>query len=268
MKNLLLTTAIISSLAIRPAHALFGMGDIVMDIETEIATLNTYLQDVKIWIDDELSGLRQAEQLIHEIQTDLSTAATLYNLTNQPALGAIMSVLGMVGLTNDLPVSPYALMGLMSGYGGLGSVNGFASAASSKFSILSSLVPGAYSTDQLYTCATLDFGCKHSQNRAAANAGQKAALMQIYSTVTSHMKVIEHLRANLQSADMTSADRDHINAQIAIEQAFIANQQAQAQVVKGLAEAQRASSDMQAEQQFHQEKDGMVAFCRAQGACQ
>src|SRR5580765_833618 len=110
MKRLLATTALCAALAAPPAYA---GGIPVFDAIADVWHANSMIQDLK-------SYAQQAQQLLQETQTATQLATQGAALIQHPSLGAVMGLANMVGIENPLPISPYAVMGLTSGYGGMG----------------------------------------------------------------------------------------------------------------------------------------------------
>ena len=73
---------------------------------------------------------------------------------------------------------------------------------------------------------------------ASSNAGIKGLTGQIYQQLAQHIPVLQSLRAQLGTAS-TPAQREHIMAQLAIENTWAQNAQGQLQTVTALAGAQQ-----------------------------
>ena len=121
---LLLSTALIAT---QPTRAELP----VIDVQSIYQQIQSYVTQVKQWVQEQLSYTTQLQQLAHELQTDLSTAMLVANFIHDPSLGALMGLMGMTGLTNDLPINPSALQGLLSGYGGMSGMSGIIGTGSS-----------------------------------------------------------------------------------------------------------------------------------------
>jgi hypothetical protein len=112
MKKLLLGMSIGTMLAVSPAQAQLA----VIDNSNLVAQAKNLLQELK-------SYATQLQQLEQEIQQVTWLATTAQSMIQNPNLGTVMALMGQLGLTNDLPINPNAVMGLISGYGGISSGN-------------------------------------------------------------------------------------------------------------------------------------------------
>ena len=112
MKKLLLRMSIGTMLAVSPAQAQLA----VIDNSNLVAQAKNLLQELK-------SYATQLQQLEQEIQQVTWLATTAQSMIQNPNLGSVMALMGQLGLTNDLPINPNAVMGLISGYGGISSGN-------------------------------------------------------------------------------------------------------------------------------------------------
>ena len=157
-------------------------------------------------------------------------AQTAQSFIQDPNLGTAMALMNMVGIDNPLPINPYAVQSLVSGYGGMNSLSGL----TGKLSSLNGLVTGSYSADSVYTCTDGSYACARQQQVASSNAGIKGLTSQIYQQLTEHIPVLQSLRTELDTAS-DPAQREHIMAQLAIENTWTANAQGQLQTVMALA---------------------------------
>jgi type IV secretion system protein VirB5 len=234
---LLLSTALVAA---QPTRAELP----VIDVQSIFQQLTSYVTQVKQWVQEQLAYTTQLQQLAHELQTDLSTAMLVANFIHDPTLGALMGLMGMTGLDNDLPVSPAALQGLLSGYGGMNGMSGIIGTGSSKLGQLTSLVSGSYSTNNLYSCSSNDYACTSNNIRMTGLSGQQGALGQLYAEIVNHTQVLQQARAQLLTATDPKTVAD-LQAQIQTETAYLQSQTAQAQIVIGLASAQQQITGVQ-----------------------
>ena len=153
---------------------------LTFDAENAIANAKSLLQELKGYA-------TQLQQLQQEIQQVTWLTTTADSLIQHPNLGAVMQLMNMLGLSSDLPINPYAIQGLVSGYGGTGSINSLVG----RLGGLGSLVNTSYQTDSLYRCTTDSFGCQQQQQIAAGNAGVKGIAGQIYSDLAAHVPVLQ-----------------------------------------------------------------------------
>ena len=139
MKKWLVGVSVAACLAVAmPSDALAQLP--VTDGGNLVAQAKNLLQELK-------SYATELEQLSQQVQQVTWLAQTAASLIQNPNLGAAMQLMNMVGLENPLPVSPYAVQGLISGYGGMNSVGGIVG----KLNSLGSLVTTSYQTDRVYT---------------------------------------------------------------------------------------------------------------------
>lgn len=255
---LLLSTALIAA---RPTRAELP----VIDVQSIYQQIQSYLTQVKQWVQEQLSYTTQLQQLAHELQTDLSTAMLVANFIHDPSLGALMGLMGMTGLTNDLPINPSALQGLLSGYGGMRGMSGIIGTGSSKLSQLTSLVSGSYSTNNLYQCSSNDYACTQNNIRMTGLSGQQGALSQLYTEITNHTQVLQQARSQLLTATDPKTVAD-LQAQIQTETAYLQSQTAQAQIVIGLSAAQQQISAAQDAQKVRADLDAFAGTLQSAGA--
>ena len=192
-----------------------------------IAQAKNLLQELK-------SYATQLQQLSQQIQQVTWLAQTAASLIQNPNLGAVMQLMNMVGLENPLPVSPYAVQALISGYGGMNSISGIVG----KLNSLGSLVTTSYQTDRVYTCNDNSFACQQQRRLAYGDAGLKGVTGEVYSQLAQRIPILKGLREQLSLAT-TPAQRENVMAQVAIENAWAQNAQGQLQTVVALAGAQQ-----------------------------
>lgn len=197
----------------------------------------------------------QLRQLTQEIQTVTNTAQTVASLAHDPSLGAVMGLAGQLGLSSSMPINPWAVQSLMSGYGGMNTVSGL----TGKLSGLGNMINGSYSNDRIYTCTDNSFSCVTQQQSAASYAAYKGSLGQIFQDMASHQPVLQGLRDRLATAT-TMKDVADAQAQISVENAWVSNQQGQLQTIISLAEAQRHIREQQQDERLTQDID---AYLRA-----
>ncbi len=195
----------------------------------------------------ELKGYAlQGQQYITEGQQLIQVTNMLTAIAHNPNIGNIMALAQQTGLTADLPLDPYATMALISGVGGINSVNDIVG----RLSLLGSVVHGSYDRDMLYSCQTDNYSCLTAQQRAASNAGYKGAVGTLFQDVSSHLNVLTAIREKL-ALSPNEKDTADLHAQVAVEQAWIANQQTQLTAVVALADAQQRVSAEQADQKVN-----------------
>jgi hypothetical protein len=195
-----------------------------------LAQAKSLLQDLK-------SYGTQLQQLSQEVQQVTWLATTAGSMIQHPNLGAAMQLMNMAGIENPLPINPYSVMSLTSGYGGMNSVSGLVG----KLNGLGSLVSTSYNNDHVYSCNVNSYACQQQQQMAASNAGLKGMTSKIYTDLTTHMPVLQGLRTQL-AASTDPAQRENIIAQLNAENAWTQNAQGQLQTVLALNEAQQQTT--------------------------
>lgn len=219
----------------------------VFDGVAEIGQARQLFQELKSY------GV-QLQQLQHEISSAVSLATTAASLIQHPSLGAVMGLANMVGIDNPLPINPYAVQGMLSGYGGMNSMSGLVG----KFSGLGSLVTTSYNTDSVYNCTTGSFACQSLQQRAASNAGLKGISSQIYGELAAHIPVLQGLRTEAAAAT-DPAQRENIMVQVQLENAWVNNSSQQLQGVIAMASAQESVQRTREEEHLSQSIAAVVA---------
>ena len=226
MKKWLVGVSVAACLAVAmPSDALAQLP--VTDGGNLVAQAKNLLQELK-------SYATELEQLSQQVQQVTWLAQTAASLIQNPNLGAAMQLMNMVGLENPLPVSPYAVQGLISGYGGMNSIGGIVG----KLNSLGSLVTTSYQTDRVYTCNDNSFACQQQRRLAYSDAGLKGITGDVYSQLAQRIPILQGLREQLSLAT-TPAQRENVMAQVAIENAWAQNAQGQLQTVTALAGAQQ-----------------------------
>ena len=157
--------------------------EIVEDIAAEVGISKQLVEEIK----NGLTQLKQLQTELQELQADLQLVEQFTFLTesfvHNPNLGSVMGLLNALGLQNDLPLNPFAVQSLLSGYGGMSGLNGVLG----QLSNLGNLVNGSFNADHLFDCTDNSFACQQTKARAAANAGYKGIASQLYTDLTNHM---------------------------------------------------------------------------------
>jgi hypothetical protein len=206
-----------------------------------------------------LQELKSYGTQLQQYETEVQQAATLVNTANSliqhPSLGGVESLMGQAGfnVTGTLPINPYAVMSLTSGFSGTG-LNGIMS----KVSGLGSLVNAAGSINHVYTCTGATFACQQQQQQAAANAGLQGIVGKIYGDFTNHLAITQGLRANLATST-DPAQRENVIAQLGAEQVWAQSASAQMQAATTLYEAQRQANIDRENEHMTQNGDAVLA---------
>ena len=101
-----------------------------------------------------------------------------------------MALLGQVGIENPLPVSPYAIQGLLNGRSGISGTLG----------ALSTLSNSSFGTNHVYAPNDGTWTSQQLNANASGIAGTQGAAMQIFQQVSAHYPVIQALRDHLMVA--------------------------------------------------------------------
>lgn len=221
MKKLVLTlTFLVITQA--PAHADLP----VIDITSIIDQLKAYYQQVQQYT-------TQLQQLQQEVQTATSALTMANNFVRDPSLGSAMGLMSVAGINLDLPINPWAVQSLTSGYGGMNSISGL----TGKLSTLGSVVNTSYDNNHIYTCTDNNFACTQSNQNGYGSSGTQGMLTQLYQGIVDHNTVLNGLRAQLNSIQ-DPASREAAIGQAIIEDAWATSQGAQVNTVNGLAAIQ------------------------------
>jgi hypothetical protein len=211
---------------------------------TDVASLGQqitgYLQDLKSYA----TQLQQLQQEVQQVQWAIST---YQSFVHDPSLGGAMALLRQVGIENPLPVSPYAIEGLLNGRTGISGTLG----------ALSTLSNSSFGTNHVYTPNDGSWASEHLNASAIGIAGTQGAAMQIFQQVSAHYPVVQALRNRLLTAT-TPKDVADAQAQIAAEQAWEQNATAQLQSVALLNAAQTQSNQQQQNEKLDQDIDAVL----------
>lgn len=204
------------------------------DAKSYALQLEGYVTEVQTYIGDELSWVKQAAQYATQLQQYASELQLFLNFVHNPSLGAALGLLGSIGLTNSLPINPYALMSLMNGLtspaGGFGQISGLLSA-------LSGLATSSYSANHVYTPTDGSWASGALIGNANSLSGEQGAAAAAYGDLRNHMTVLPALRDHLLAATDTKDVLD-ASAEVQEEIAWNVNQMAQLQASAITAQAQ------------------------------
>jgi hypothetical protein len=229
---------------------------------TSIANeVKAYALQAKQYIGEEFSWATQAQQYAVQGQQYLTEATQLAAFVHDPNLGAAMGLLNAAGLGNSLPVSPYAVMGVVNGVSyGNGGIPNIAGVLGS----LSGLAGQAYTANHVYTPADGTWASQQSISTANSIAGTQGTALAAYGDLRTHAAALQAMRDRLASAT-TPKDVQDAQAEIALEQTWTANQQAQIAAVQSAYAAQADSRAQQEDEKITQSLDADMAEGRAAG---
>lgn len=198
----------------------------VTDLGSLVAQARSLAQDIKGY-------LLQAQQYTTEAQHLYTTEQMLQGFVHDPSLGRAAGLMQMTGLNSSLPVSPYAIMSLTSGYNSMTSLGGVLG----KLSQLNGLVGGSYNTNHVYSPTDGTWASQQLIANGNATAFHQGAALSVYQDLQSHIPVLAALRDRLNSAT-TPKDVADANAAIAAEASWTNNMQAQLAALQVNASAQ------------------------------
>lgn len=222
----------------------------VTDGAANLQLIKTYLQDLKGYA-------TQLQQLQQEVQTAMATVQTVESLVQNPNLGTAMTLMSRVGITNPLPLNPYAVQGLISGR----------TSPAGLPTLLSSLVTTQGTTNSIYTCTNGSWACEQQIAAARGIAGSQGIALGIIQQLSDHIPVLQALRDNLATAT-TPAQRENAMAAIQSEQVWTANAAAQMQSAMMLAAAERDNRAQREDELITQSIENELAEARARGMIQ
>jgi hypothetical protein len=203
----------------------------------------------------------QAKQLATQAQQYTAQAQQLYAQVQQleafvhdPSLGAAMGLLNQAGLGNDLPINPYALQSLTSGYGGI----------MGKIGVLGSLVNTSYGQNHVYSPTDGSWNSQQLIANGNAIAGTQGAAEATYQDLRNHMAVIQALRERLLTAT-TPKDVADAQAQLETEILWTQSLNSQLAAIQVNYQAQVASNTQRDNESLAQGIDSFLADAQAAG---
>lgn len=194
----------------------------------------------------------QGQQLLTEAQSAAQLAQTYYSFVQNPSLGAAMGIMGSTGLSNDLPINPYSLMGLTSGYSM--SLTGLAG----KLSSLNSLANSSYGQSHVYDCTDNSWSCTQQKQRGYGLAGASGIAQAAYQNLRDHMPVVQALRDRAATAT-TPAERENVAVALQSEQAWHSNMMAQLDAAQMQAKVDEGSLVQKANEKMSQDLDATIS---------
>ena len=271
MKRVLLAGACLLALS-GPAHAqipvtdagvLVDFGESLIQQAKEFA-LETQqeLIETKQLIGDEFGWATQAAQYAMQGQQYLTEATQLAGFIRDPNLGAAMGLLSRAGLGSSLPVSPYAVMGLVNGFSNPGSM-GLPQIAG-VLGQLSQFSGAAYTKNHVYTPTDGSWDSTQLISNANNIAGAQGAYAATTNDLQTHAAALQALRDHLATAT-TPKDVQDTQAQIALEQAWTANEAAQMAAVKASFDSQRDNAEQRDNESIDKGIDEFLAQAAAEG---
>jgi hypothetical protein len=222
--------------------------------QTIVSDPGSLVQQVKAFVQENKKYLLQLQQLQHEAQTAIQTGQMVAGMIQHPSLGAAMGLMNMAGLGSVLPVSPYAVQGIISGRGNIAGLP----------NQLSGLINGSFGSNSVYTCTDNSWACQQQQMNSRGLNGSQGIAMNALQTVASHVPILNELRANLAEAT-TPAERENAMAAIQTEHAWAEQQQVQLTSVALMMQSQRDLRDQRDNEAMSRGIDSWLEQANASG---
>lgn len=223
----------------RPAQAQSPIH--VLDDSALVQSVKGYLQELKGYA-------TQLQQLQQEVQTTVQTGQMLYSMATDPSLATVMQAANMLGLDPSLPISPYAVQGIIAGRGNIAGLP----------SQLSGLINTTSASNNVYTCTDTSWACQQQNANAKGLSGTQGLAMQLFNSAAAHAPILNEIRSQLSNGD-TQATRDHAAAELQAEQAWVAQQQLQATTIMVMAQSQRDLREEQANEKLNKDLTATIA---------
>jgi hypothetical protein len=202
-----------------------------------------------------------AEQLAR-LETQVRQAYRMYEAVTN--VDSVMDAVGLVsrfGFKTPLPVSPYALMAILNGTGG---VQGMLGSMRGLFAV------GINSNNRYTNPDPMNWVGRQLSEQINGLTGAQAAAMSIHEQIEQRQDNIAVLQSRL-SENLTPAERDTIRGNIEAEQTQIQRLQTSMQTVNTFIVGQREIWKVQQEQQSQKSLDDFVrdgcASAAMSGAC-
>jgi hypothetical protein len=217
-----------------PAHALFGVGDVVFDPSVFAQTVMTVQQ-----LSNQLAVLQQQyNQLVQTYQA-------IAHLPDE-TLQSLAAQLNTQQFRTPITTDPAAIV---SAIAGLGSV----AASAQQF----------LQQNSIYAAPGRDFVATQLGLRGNSVAAVQGMVNDLYASATQHARALQVLEGQLNGAPDSKAVQD-IGARIQMEQAHLQTRQIQAQTLIAFQDAQQRNEDTQRDQLRRCQYDEVLAAGRSQ----
>jgi len=265
MKRILLTGAFLFALT---GHAraqipvvdnanLIEWGESIADqVKSYGLELQQELIETKELIGDEFGWATQAAQYAMQGQQYLTEAMQLEAFVRNPNLGAAMGLLNRVGLGSSLPVNPMAVMGLVNGFSNPGQVGLLQIAGI--LNQLGQFSGQAYAKNHVYTPTDGTWDSAQLISNANNIAGAQGAYATTTNDLQAHAAALQSLRDQLATARTPKQVQD-IQAQIALEQVWTANEAGQMAAVQASYQTQQDNAAQRDKEAIDQSFDNFIA---------
>ena len=202
-------------------------------------------------VKDLAAWAKQFAQMEAEYQQLQATYTALAHVTD---LGSAVNALGMIGIRNPLPISPYAVQGLLNGSGGVAGMS----------ANINTMFAGTTAANQVYRSDPTTWLGEELNRNGNGIAGAQSLAMELYRAAADRMANLDSLRDQVATAADPSM-RESLIAQIGAEQTAIQNQQVQAGVLGNYMQAQFASQNQRVQERRQMEIDELLAQASAHG---
>jgi hypothetical protein len=223
--------------------------------------IKAYALQVKQYVGEELSWAVQAQQYAMQGQQYLVEAEQLLAFVHNPTLGAAMGMLNAAGLGSSMPVSPYAVMGLVNGtaFGGGGMPN-----IAGIFGPLAALSGSSYAANHVYSPTDGSWNSQQLINSGNAIAGTQGTALASYQQLQTHEQSMQAIRDRLTTAT-TPKDVQDAQAEVELESLWTANQSASLAAVQIAAQTQDAARVQRDSESLDKGIDDFLAQAAAAG---
>ncbi|MFL5252514.1 MAG: type IV secretion system protein [Rhodopila sp.] len=203
----------------------------------------------------QLKQLATEAQQLETAGQQLGYAVNTFNsLVDHPNLATAMGLLNQLGISDPLPVNPYAVQSLINGQGG---ING-------SLGSLSTLANSAAAANHVYTPRDNTWASQQMIANANGIAGGQGIAQQVYQQISARFPVLQALQRDALAAT-TPAEREHVANQIAAEQAWAQNAQGQLQSTGILMAAERDSRQQRIDEHLTESADNQISQAKAEG---
>lgn len=214
-------------------------------------TCRQELTDNLAWAQQAADMVRQLQQM--KMQYD-QLVMSYQAITRVTDLGSAVSALHMMGIQNPLPVNPYAAQRLLNGSGGAGGMLGS----------LSGLYTGTIGGNTVYRPRDDTWSTRQIIANGGGLAGAQALALQLYQSAAERVAGLGELQGRIDGAPDPS-EREALIARLGVEQAYIQNQQVQAQNIQTYLIAQTQVREQQREERLQQSIDEVLEEARGRG---
>jgi type IV secretion system protein VirB5 len=222
MRKLLLAASILSAVS-GESRAQVATYDAVNHFQQ----IQDYVQQLKGYVLESQKYATQLQQYSQEVRLYVS-------FVHDPSLGAAAGLIARSGYGDSLPVNPYAVQSLATGYGSMDSLQGIIG----KLSVLGSMMGNSYSTNHVYSPADGSWNSEQLISNGNSIAGMQGTALATYNDLEQHRATLSALRDRLNTAQ-TPKDVQDAQASIEAEQAYMGRVQTQLQAIQVAYSTQR-----------------------------